>query len=911
MSTRNDVCWYQMPAAEVAQIWQTDSEKGLSREEAARRLESFGANALEAKQGVPALALLARQFSDFMVLVLLVAATVSGFLGEWLDAATILAIVVLNAVLGFIQEYRAEKSLEALRRLTAPEARVVRDGEIQRIPAEQVVPGDVLVLEAGDRVPADARLVQVTAMEVEEASLTGESVPVSKGAAPLSGTVGLGDQRNMVFQGTVVTTGRGCGVVVATGMDTQMGKIAGMIEEAGRQETPLERRLASLGRWLVAICTAVCTLVVLLGLARGLPAYQVFLAGVSLAVAAIPEGLPAIVTVALAIGVQRMSRRNAIVRQLPAVETLGCATCICSDKTGTLTHNKMVVREIAFPGRKITVSGEGYVPQGEFHEARQRLDHDPQLEMLLQIAAVCNNAVLKKDNTTVGGRRRREGERWQVVGDPTEGALLVAAAKGGFWREDVESKQPRIAEIPFDSERKRMTVVTQRPGRLARAWIKGAPDIILNLCTSVFNGHGVEPLTDHLKAGIMAQNDALAGQAYRVLALAYRDLPPGFSAFAQADQVEKDLVFVGLAGIIDPLRPEAVKAINTCRTAGIKTVMVTGDHELTARAIASQAGLGGNDLRSLTGAQLDAMDDAELAAVVEKTDVFARVSPHHKLRLVRALQAKGHIVAMTGDGVNDAPAIKEADIGVAMGQTGTEVTREAAALVLADDNFATITAAIEEGRAIYNNIRKFVQYLLSCNAGEVLTMMLAMVLGIPVPLLPIQILWMNLVTDGLPAMALGLDRPETNLMRQPPRSPKEGFFAHGMATRILVRGCLICTGTLTIFILALLWSNGNLNLSRSMAFNTLVFSQLFYVLEISGLSNLSSNRYLVLAVTVSVLMQITVTYWGPVQVLFKTVSLTPVQMAMVLTAAGIWTLLTGLQKFLGAGIWRRLVVVRA
>lgn len=912
MNTKTDIAWYQMPAVEVAQVWQTDMENGLSGEEVARRLASFGANRLEAKKGIAPAALLAKQFTDFMVLVLLVAAAGSAFLGEWLDAVTILAIVGLNAVLGFVQEYRAEKSLQALRRLTAPEARVIRDGEIRGVLAEGIVPGDVLILEAGDRVPADARLVQVAAMEVDEASLTGESVPVPKGALPLSGTAGLGDQRNMVFQGTVVTTGRGRGVVVATGMETQMGQIAGMIEEAGGQETPLGRRLASLGRWLVAISAGVCAVVVFLGLARGLPAYEMFLAGVSLAVAAIPEGLPAIVTVALAIGVQRMSQRHAIVRQLPAVETLGCATCICSDKTGTLTQNKMVVREIALPGRKITVSGDGYIPQGEFHEAGQRLAQDPQLEMLLQVAAVCNNAGLKKDNTTSGGRLRRgQSEGWQVVGDPTEGSLLVAAAKGGFWREDVESRQPRVAEIPFDPERKRMTVVTRRPGRLARAWIKGAPDMVLDLCTGVFTGHGVEPLTERLKADILAQNNALAGQAYRVLALAYRDLPPGFAALEQAGRVEKELVFVGLAGIIDPLRPEAVKAIGTCRAAGIKTVMITGDHELTARAIAIQAGLGAEDLRGLTGAQLDAMDEAELTAAVEKVHVFARVSPHHKLRLVRALRAKGHVVAMTGDGVNDAPAIKEADIGIAMGQSGTEVAREAAALVLADDNFATITAAIEEGRAIYNNIRKFVQYLLACNAGEVLTMMLAMVLGMPIPLLPIQILWMNLVTDGLPAMALGLDRAETNLMRQPPRSPEEGFFARGMAKRILVRGSLICLGTIAVFILALLWSHNNLALARGMAFNTLVFSQLFYVLEISGWSNLSSNRYLLLAVTASVLMQVAVTYWGPLQVLFKTVSLSPIQMTVVVIAAGLWTFLSGLGKLLGAGIGRRVVVVRA
>lgn len=905
----DNIFWYQMEPAEVLEVWQSDEAHGLDPAEAGRRREVFGPNVLEARRRASPLRLFLRQFTDFMVLVLLGAAGVSALLGEWLDAGTMLAIVFLNAVLGFIQEFRAEKSLEALQRLSAPEVWLRRGGERVRRPVAEVVPGDIICLEAGDRVGADVRLLEVQGLEVDESALTGESLPASKQVAPIAGEVPVGDQRNMAFQGTVVTRGRGLGVVVATGMATHMGEIAGMIQEAGNEPTPLQKRLAALGKWLVIACAAVCALVAGLGMARGQPLYEMFMAGVSLAVAAIPEGLPAIVTVALAVGVQRMSQRQAIVRRLPAVETLGCATYIASDKTGTLTQNKMVVRRLVFPGREVEVSGEGYVPEGEFREHDRPVQPDPQIGLLLTAAAACNNATLQQVKIVGSGWLRQRGSTWRMDGDPTEGALLVAAAKGGIWRESVESKEPRLAELPFDAERKMMSVISRR-GAGVRAWVKGAPDVVLEACTGYFNGTEVVPLTSSLRAAIRQQNNALATAAYRVLGLAYRDLPPGPADRWTPETVENELVFVGLAAMLDPPRPEAVRAIEVCHRAGIKTAMITGDHQLTAVAIARQMGLARGEIRSLTGREIDALSDEELAELVEDVTVYARVSPQHKLKLVRACAARGHVVAMTGDGVNDAPAVKEAHIGIAMGQSGAEVTKEAAALILGDDNFATITAAIEEGRGIYNNIRKFIQYLISCNVGEVLTMMVAVLWGLPLPLMPIQILWMNLVTDGLPAMALGLDRPEARIMQQPPRSPRESIFAHGLGMRILVRGTLIALSTFFIFILALLWSGNDLLLARTMAFATLVFAQLFYALECSGWGGRLPNPYLLLAVGISAVMQVAVIYWPPLQVLFTTAPLNGVQLLFALTAAGVWTVLAVAGKIVLEPVWRRLVILK-
>lgn len=883
--------WYQMDGTRVLQILRSDADRGLSTEEASRRLMEVGPNQLKEEPGVSPLKLLGQQFNDFMVWVLLGATAISFFLGEVADAITITAIVIINAFLGFIQEYRAERSLEALKEMAAPYARVIRDAEVKKIPARELVPGDILLVESGDRVAADALLLSGTGLEVEEAALTGESHPVTKEPGALAGEVPLGDRHNMLHQGTVVTRGRGKAVVVATGMATEIGKIAGMLQELPEGETPLQKRLAQLGRWLVLACLSICALMVVMGMARGEDPYRMFLAGVSLAVAAIPEGLPAIVTVCLALGVQRMARRQAIVRKLPAVETLGCATVICSDKTGTLTQNQMTVREVWVSDQVFNVSGTGYVPQGEFFLNGQKVGVDKPLELLLTAAALCNNAVLQKGGLTIGGwlRGGKEKGAWKINGDPTEGALLVAAAKGGIWREHLERKSRRVAEIPFDPERKRMSVVYETQGR-RRAYVKGAPDMLLNLCTSLFLEGKVIPLTSDWRRRILEQNEQMARGALRVLALAYRDLPDGLALTAEA--TERDLTFIGLMGMSDPPRPEAKEAVQVCHRAGIKAVMITGDHRLTAQAIARELGLPAEDSNVITGTELEALTDKELVVRVKDISVYARVSPFHKLRIVQALKRNGHIVAMTGDGVNDAPAIKEADIGIAMGQSGTDVAKEAADMILADDNFATIVAAVEEGRNIYANIRKFIRYLLSCNVGEVLTMFMAAVMGLPLPLVPIQILWMNLVTDGLPALALGVDHAESDIMARPPYRAEESIFARGLSWRILTLGTQIGLATLAVFVAGLALGEGDLTTARTLAFTTLVFAQLFAVFECRSEVHSPfdvgyfSNKYLVLAVASSVVMQLVVIYVPLLQLVFDTAPLNGFHWILVLLAAG-------------------------
>ncbi|ACV63136.1 ATPase, P-type (transporting), HAD superfamily, subfamily IC [Desulfofarcimen acetoxidans DSM 771] len=877
--------WHTIKETELLEKMGTGLKNGLDEEEAANRLIRFGRNELAKPPKVPLWQMFLGQFKDFMVLVLLAATVISGFLGEWADAVTIMIIVVVNAVLGFVQEYRAEKSMEALKQLTAPEAKVQRDGQEKRIPAIALVPGDIVLLESGDKIPADLRLLEAHNLAIEESTLTGESVPVRKQPGILPEGTGLGDMNNMAFQGTVVTRGRGKGLVVATGMATEMGQIAGLIHSSEEEATPLQRRLAQLGKILVSSCLAICALVVAVGVMRGEPAYQMFLAGVSLAVAAIPEGLPAIVTVALAVGVQRMIKRNAIIRKLRAVETLGCSTVICSDKTGTLTQNEMTVRKIICGLDLVDVSGEGYIPQGKFDGSYHKKD----LQMLLKAAALCNNSGLAQDNISIGGLFRgmagsKKTREWRINGDPTEGALLVMSAKGGVWREHIELKEKRIAEFPFDSDRKRMTVIYRDAGA-ATAYVKGAPDIILEHCTKIYRNGRVLPISNTIKKEIINHYCGLADQALRVLALAYRELPGGAGKLNEKN-IEQDLVFLGLAGMIDPPRPSAVKAVKTAKRAGIKTVMITGDHQLTAQAVGRELGIFGKGSRVLTGADLECLSDDELRREAAYVSVYARVSPHHKLRIVRALKRNGHIVAMTGDGVNDAPAVKEADIGISMGIAGTDVTKEASAMVLADDNFTTIVAAVEEGRGIYDNIRKFIRYLLSCNVGEVLTMLAAVLAGLPLPLLPIQILWMNLVTDGLPAMALGVDPSDRDIMFRKPRDPRESVFSHGLAWRIIGSGMVIGLGTIAAFLVGL--SAGDLDQARTMAFNTLVFSQLFYVFtcrsEFHTIIDIGffSNSYLILAVLISAVLQLAVDYLPVLQPIFHTVALNGSEWLIVL-----------------------------
>lgn len=871
--------WQTISAKETAERLQVDMARGLKEGEAQARLERVGANELEKGPEIAMWQALLNQFKDFMVLVLLAATVISGFLGEWSDAITISIIVLFNALLGMVQEYRAERSMESLRKLTAPEARVIRDSNEKKIPAAELAPGDIVLLEAGDRLPADIRLVQALELEVVEAALTGESTPVPKHDRQQERETGLADAKNMVFMGTDLTRGRGKGIVVATGMSTEVGQVAGMIREAEQEPTPLQKRLAQLGKGLVTFCMAVCALVVFVGIYRGEPVYQMFLTGVSLAVAAIPEGLPAIVTVALAIGVQRMIKRNAIIRRLPAVETLGCATFICSDKTGTLTQNEMTVRQVYLSGNNLHITGEGYDPKGKF--TGDGLDmSSADFSKMMSIAALCNNANLLRNNIKIGGFFRGskpKGTIWKIFGDPTEGALLVMAAKAGFWRERLEKKEKRIAEIPFDSERKRMTVVTMSAGK-KEAIVKGAPDVVLRLCTHYLRGSRKVAMDKRTRAAIMKANTSMAEGALRVLALAYRELPSDIQIEQLSKDIERDLVFVGLVGMIDPPRPAAISAVHTCHRAGIRVAMITGDHQITASAVAREMGIAGRDTQVINGDQLERMSDGELTRLAENISIYARVSPRHKLRIVRALKRNGHVVAMTGDGVNDAPAIKEADIGIAMGITGTDVSREASAMVLADDNFSSIVAAVEEGRGIYDNIRKFIRYLLSCNVGEVLVMLLALLGGMPLPLLPIQILWMNLVTDGLPAMALGVEPIERNIMRRPPRNPQESIFAHGLGWRVLSSGMVIAGLTLAVF--GVIYTNGhNLELSRTMAFNTLVFLQLFYVFSCRsehvtiGQLGVFSNPHLIYAVLISMGMQVGVNYISFLQPVFHTVPL--------------------------------------
>lgn len=898
--------WGEMTIEQTIEELQVDPQKGLSRYEAQRRLSLVGANQLIEQKKKSPFALFLSQFSDFMVLILIAAAIISALLEEYADALTILTIIILNACLGFAQEYRAEKSLEKLKKLTARETVVNRDGILLTIEASQLVPGDIVHLQTGDIVPADLRIFEGGQLEINEAILTGESLPVKKQAREVCPKkVPLGDRKNMAFMGTVVTRGKAVGIVVDTGMFTEMGKIAGYMQEIQEESTPLQKRLAQLGRWLVFCCLAIVAIVVVMGLMRGEPMFTMVLTGVSLAVAAIPEGLPAIVTIALAIGVQKMVKRRAIVRALPAVETLGCATVICSDKTGTLTQNEMTVRQYCVSGQIITISGEGYIPRGEINfsagEEEQR-KNKPGLEIAFKIAVLCNNSYLKKCEAVINGLFRKNDNQWEIMGDPTEGALLVSAAKGGFWREQLEKEERRIGEVPFDSERKRMSVVYCNNKGERLIYTKGAPDLLLTLCSKVWWKGKVVPLTETIKEQLLLMNDQMASQALRVLGLAYREIPPQPSLEEnELEKLENDLIFVALAGMIDPPRQSAIHAVKKCRRAGIKTVMITGDHKNTAEAVAREMQIIiDSSQRVLTGGELDLLTNAELKKLINRVSVYARVSPQHKLRIVRILKETGHVVAMTGDGVNDAPAVKEADIGISMGISGTDVTREASSLILANDDFATIVAAVEEGRTIYDNIKKFIRYLLSCNAGEVLTMFVAAFLGLPLPLLPIQILWVNLVTDGLPAMALGLDPSDPGIMQRKPRSPQESIFAHGLPIRILAGGIFISIITLLSFIIGFYWGGKDLLLARTMAFTTLVFAQLFYVFQCRSESysifdlGFFTNPFLVGAVLCSMSMQLAVIYLPFLQQVFKTVALQMGHWVLIFSFTAGFILLQGL-----------------
>ncbi|NLM37419.1 MAG: cation-translocating P-type ATPase [Firmicutes bacterium] len=873
-----------MTPAELAMKLQTDLNRGLRVTEAQHRLAQDGENRLQTKNRLSPWGLFFSEFADFMVLVLLGAVAISVALGEWHDALTILAIVFLNSILGFVQEYRAERSLEALRELSAPQAHVIRQGERQTIPAGQVVRGDLVQVEAGQRVPADLRLLEVTGLEVDESPLTGESIPVPKTNRPLDApNLELGDRKNILFAGTTVTRGRGKGLVVATGMHTELGKIAGMLADSEAGPTPLQKRLEHLGKILVLVCLGICVLVGGIGIARGENFRLMFLSAISLAVAAIPEGLPAIVTIALALGVQRMIKRSVIIRRLPAVETLGCATVICSDKTGTLTQNQMMVTTCYLGGKEIEVTGDGYAPSGQLRwrgQAIRPLENssafpDPTgLRILLAAGLYCNNADLALTPKT---------KQWRLTGDPTEGALLALGLKARLDR----NRAKRLAELEFTSERKRMSVLVEEDG--ARfLYTKGAADLLIERSTRI-RWWGTEvALDERHKQQLFRAMEQMAHRTLRILALAYRPVTANKVTLSEDD--ERELVFLGMVGIKDPVRPGVKDAINLCRQAGIRTIMITGDFPVTARAVGAELGLLRRDGLVVTGTELDALSTIELQRIIDRVDIFARVNPYHKLKIVQALKERGEIVAMTGDGVNDAPAIKEADIGVAMGISGTDVTKEASAMVITDDNFASIVAAIEEGRGIYSNIRKFIRYLLGCNIGEILSMFCTVLLRLPFPLLPLQILWINLVTDGLPAIALGVEPTERGLMQEPPRPPREGIFSRGLGYKVLIQGITIGLITTAVFGFALK-TGASLAVARTIAFCTLVFSQLSYVFacrsETQPLVKLRlwTNPYLIGAVAISGAMQFMVVAHPLARRLFQTAVLPPAAWGIVFLSA--------------------------
>lgn len=870
--------WWSMDKDAVLSALRTDLEYGLATEEAKKRLETYGENQLEHSAAISPWRILIAQFTDFMVLVLIGAAVVSALLGELTDAIVILTIIVLNAILGLVQEYRAERSLAALKELAAPQSHLLREGHNVCVENRQVVPGDILLLEAGDRIGADARLLVADSIEVDESALTGESLAVHKSAEIINRReLPLGDRRCMVYAGTTITNGRGKAVVVATGMASELGKIAHLLDSAETSETPLQRRLEQLGRWLVYICLFVCAAVVTMGTLRGEAFRVMFMSGVSLAVAAIPEGLPAIVTISLAIGVQRMIRRNVLIRRLPAVETLGCATAICSDKTGTITQNRMMVTEFYVAGESWDVQGEGYRPRGEIRSGKKLWSLERKRKGYLPFISAltfCNNAELKRD----------EKGQWLILGDPTEGALLTLSSKAGF--EQNQWKGRRFAEVPFSSERRRMSVaVEQNDGSFL--YIKGSVDRILDLSTQIIIGDEVKPLKSIERRHVEEKAEAMADSALRVLAVGYR--PLRHDECKINEESETGFIFLGLVGMKDPPRPEVSDAIARCHRAGIRILMITGDHPATARAIAREIGLGKND-QIVTGMELDTMDEKQIQRLVGQVHLYARVSPHHKLLLVRALKKRGEIVAMTGDGVNDAPAVKEANIGVAMGLAGTDVTKEASAMIITDDNFASIVAAIEEGRGIYENIRKSIRYLLGCNIGEVLTMFGATLLGLPLPLTPLQILWTNLVTDGLPAIALSMDPVDKSLMKMPPRSQKEGIFGRGLGKRLILQGVAIGGATLGVFVMTLRITS-DLVTARTMAYASLVFSQLCFVFvcrsEHKPLWKISmkGNPFLWIAVGISGFMQLLTLYVPMLQRLFSTVNLTGGQWIWILCGA--------------------------
>ena len=815
------------------------SSKGFSQQEAEQRLEKYGLNEIKEEKKISVFQIFFSQFKSSLIIILLAAIILTLIIGEYADSALITVIVIVNALLGFAQEYKAEKSIEALKKLASLKATVIRGGNEERILAKDIVPGDIIKLEEGEKIPADARLLEAISLETHESALTGESTSVAKEINEIKGKKSIAEQSNMIFSGTVITKGRGKAIVVKTGMKTEIGKIADMMQSEKKEQTPLQLTLANLGKLLGIAVIIVCVIVFLTGLLRGNNAVEMFESAIALAVAAIPEGLPAVVTITLALGVTRLVKKNALVRKLHSVETLGCTNVICTDKTGTLTKDEMTVKEIFVNNRLIKVTGQGYSKEGKL------LGSKPEdYKLLLRISSLCNNASISNE---------------KIFGDPTEKALLVCASKASMFREKLEQEFPRINELPFDSERKMMTTIHKNNSKEI-AFVKGAPRQVIDNCSFYYENGKIIKLTKRKKDEFLEKNREMASKALRVLAMAFRELPKKIKY--STGNIEKNLVFVGLTGMIDPPRAEIKDAISLCRKAGIRVIMLTGDQRTTARAIGMQIGLISKDDKVITGNDIMELSEKEFDDAVKEASIFARISPNDKIRIVDSLKKYGNVVAMTGDGVNDAPALKKADIGIAMGITGTDVSKEASDMILIDDNFASIVNAIKEGRGIYDNIKKFVEYLLSSNLGEILVIFVAMLIGMPLPLIAIHLLWINLATDGLPALALSVDPAEPGIMERNPRKKESQIFSKNIILRMISVGIIMCAGTLALF--KLYDPINNLIYAQTMAFSTLMMFQMFNVLNCRSERNslfkigVFSNRYLIGAIAISILLQIMV-----------------------------------------------------
>lgn len=889
--------WHSLKTEEAMAELKVD-ENGLGDNESKQRLTTYGPNELKKEKGKSRIALFLTQFKDILMIILIIATGLSLAMGQTIDALIILVVILLSALLGFRQEYRSGKAVEALKKMTAPTAIVIRTGKETKIPASQLVPGDLILLYTGDKVPADARLIEAHNLKLDEAALTGESAPVDKTTDTFPQNTQLNDMRNMVFTGTIVVYGRAKAVVTTTGMSTEFGKIAKMVQTTSHQQTPLEKRMASVGKWIGMLVIAVCIGVGSIGIIQGRDVLDMLLWAVSLAVAAVPVALPAIVTAALSVGMYRMAKVNTIVKRLPAVETLGCTSVICSDKTGTMTKGEMTVQRIYVNNSAVKVTGIGYAPEGKFLFEDKTISPDEHLKTLLKVASLCNDSDLEKDPQT---------QKWFVKGDPTEGALVVVAAKADIWKEDLDKQEKRIAEIPFSSERKRMTTI-HVAGKKKIAYMKGAPEIVLQKCTHTLLEGKVQKLTPETRTMLLKVTEVMALQALRNLGFAYKELPESLSAFDET--VEEGFVFVGIVGMIDPPRAEVKDAINMCRNAGIRVVMITGDHKLTAAAVAKELNLLGEnegDSKVLTGSDLDEISDEQLVKVVEDTVIYARVSPEHKMRIVKAWKANDQVVAMTGDGVNDAPALKMADIGVSMGITGTEVTKEASDMVLADDNFASIVKAVKEGREIYDNVKKYLTYLLRCNIMEILVVFIAVV-SVPtlalllspgsevaaigeaaIALTAVQLLWINLTTDGLPALALSVDPGDPDLMTHKPRKPKESIFTKDVKVYLTVIPVMMTVLLLAGYFYYKPWeSYSQLLAARTQLFTGLIAMELANALSARSLKytvfkvGVFKNKVLWYAILASFALQLFVLYTPGVQDMFGVTSPEPVTWVIAL-----------------------------